>query len=135
MILTVSKRHILKTISWRIIGSIDTFLLSWLITGNLMSGVKISSYELLTKMVLYYSHEQLWFKSKLKDANKRHVIKTITWRIIGTLDTIILGTLVAGNALIGLKVGGAETITKLFLYYIHEKVWYRLDYGLKNRNK
>jgi len=54
------KRNILKTISWRIIGSIDTVILGWLITGNLSFGVKIGGTELLTKMLLYYGHERLW---------------------------------------------------------------------------
>jgi uncharacterized membrane protein len=55
-------RHILKTITWRMVGTIDTILLSWLITGNLETGVKIGGVEVITKMVLYYFHERLWYK-------------------------------------------------------------------------
>ena len=56
------KRHILKTITWRIVGTIDTIILSWLITGNLTIGLAIGGVEVLTKMVLYFFHERLWFK-------------------------------------------------------------------------
>jgi uncharacterized membrane protein len=56
------KRHILKTISWRIIGTLDTMLLSWIITGNWKFVVAIGGVELLTKMVLYYFHERAWYK-------------------------------------------------------------------------
>jgi uncharacterized membrane protein len=55
-------RHILKTVTWRMVGTIDTILLSWLITGNLETGVKIGGVEVITKMVLYYFHERLWYR-------------------------------------------------------------------------
>ena len=50
---------------------------------------------------------------------KRHIVKTISWRIIGTIDTIILAGLISGNWKIGLSVGGAEVLTKMTLYYLH----------------
>lgn len=64
---------------------------------------------------------------------KRHLLKTITWRIIGTIDTIILGWVISGEPLIGMTIGGFELITKMGLYYLHERVWYKLDFGIKNR--
>ena len=56
------KRHILKTISWRIIGTLDTMILSWIITGSLKIGVAIGGVEVITKMILYYFHERAWYK-------------------------------------------------------------------------
>lgn len=56
------KRHFLKTITWRIIGTLDTMILSWIITGNWKFGVAIGGVELITKMVLYYFHERAWYK-------------------------------------------------------------------------
>lgn len=55
-------RHILKTISWRIVGTIDTMVVSFFITGSIKVGVAIGGFEVFTKMVLYYFHERLWFK-------------------------------------------------------------------------
>ena len=52
------KRHILKTITWRIIGTLDTMILSWIITGNWKWELIIGGVELITKMVLYYFHER-----------------------------------------------------------------------------
>lgn len=129
------KRHITKTITWRIIGTLDTILLSWIITGNLFTGLKIGIIEAVTKMILYYLHERLWFKSKIQYNNKRHLLKTITWRIIGTLDTILIAWIITGSGLTGLKIGLAEVITKMVLYFLHEKVWYKIDFGLENRTK
>jgi uncharacterized membrane protein len=63
---------------------------------------------------------------------KRHIAKTITWRIVGTLDTIILSWVITGNIKIGIAIGGFEVITKMALYFLHERVWYRyIKYGLK----
>ena len=58
------KRHIAKTITWRIVGTLDTMLLGWIITGNPITGLKIGAVELVSKMVLYYAHERIWYKSK-----------------------------------------------------------------------
>ena len=55
-------RHILKSITWRLVGTIDTVILSWFITGNLEIGLKIGGVEVVTKMILYYYHERIWFK-------------------------------------------------------------------------
>lgn len=66
---------------------------------------------------------------------KRHIAKTLTWRIVGTIDTMALGWMITGNPLTGLKIGGAEVLTKMILYFIHERVWYQVNFGLPNRNK
>ena len=66
---------------------------------------------------------------------KRHVAKTITWRLLGTIDTMIIGWFITGNPITGLKIGGVEVITKLFLYYFHERLWFRLKLGLPHRNQ
>ena len=65
---------------------------------------------------------------------KRHLAKTITWRIIGTIDTMILGWLVTGDPITGLKIGGLEILSKMVLYFIHERIWYKMNFGLPNRN-
>lgn len=65
---------------------------------------------------------------------KRHIAKTITWRIIGTIDTMFIGWFVSGDITIGLSIGGFELISKMGLYYIHERVWYKSNFGLKDRN-
>lgn len=134
------KRHIAKTITWRVVGTLDTVLLSWLITGNPWTGLKIGVVEVVSKMVLYYIHERAWFNINLsktgiiRESRKRHILKTLTWRGVGTLDTMILSWAITGNPFIGLKIGFSELLTKMILYYLHERVWYRTNYGLPNRN-
>tara|TARA_A200000113_G_scaffold194982_2_gene185261 strand:- start:131 stop:391 length:261 start_codon:yes stop_codon:yes gene_type:complete len=64
---------------------------------------------------------------------KRHVAKTITWRIVGTIDTMIIGWLITGDAMTGLKIGGIEVVTKMILYYFHERMWFKINLGLPHR--
>lgn len=66
---------------------------------------------------------------------KRHIAKTISWRIVGTIDTILLSWIISGNPLIGLSIGGAEVATKMTLYYFHERVWFRIPWGIQRPRK
>lgn len=66
-------------------------------------------------------------------SKKRHILKTITWRIVGTLDTMALGWLLTGSPMIGLKIGGLELFTKMILYYFHERAWYKFGLGIPKR--
>jgi uncharacterized membrane protein len=131
----ISKRHLAKTLSYRLLGTLDTIVLSLLISNDISIAFKIGFTELFTKMILYYFHERVWFHSKMSDSNKRHIFKTFTWRAIGTIDTIVLSWIITGNPLTGLKIGGLEVITKMVLYFLHEKLWYRINYGLDRRNR
>jgi len=60
-------------------------------------------------------------------AERRHILKTFTWRIIATLTTTIIAWIVTGDPMIGLKVGSIEFIIKMLLYYFHEKAWHKVD--------
>ena len=133
--LKISKRHFSKTVTWRFIGTIDTMVLSWFISGDLTIGLKIGGFELISKIVLYYLHERIWFKSRIVNTNKRHLLKTISWRVVGTLDTILLAWLITGNPLTGIKIGSAEVVSKMLLYFGHEKLWYKINFGLDQRIK
>jgi uncharacterized membrane protein len=63
---------------------------------------------------------------------KRHIAKTISWRIIGTLDTMILSAIITGSWELGLAIGGVEVFTKMALYFVHERVWYKyIKFGVE----
>jgi uncharacterized membrane protein len=56
------KRHIAKTISYRIISTLIGFLAMWIITGNIVVGTAFSILELVWKPIQYYIHERVWYK-------------------------------------------------------------------------
>ncbi|WP_281614237.1 DUF2061 domain-containing protein [Flammeovirga sp. SubArs3] len=51
-----------KSVSWRMVGTIDTMVISYFITGELTMAISIGSVEVFSKMVLYYFHERIWEK-------------------------------------------------------------------------
>ena len=56
------KRHLLKTITWRIIASSITFLVAWVITGKVIFALNIGIIEIILKSIAYYGHERFWYK-------------------------------------------------------------------------
>ena len=55
---------LLKTISWRIVGTIDTITISYIVTGQIKSALSIGGFEVFSKMVLYYLHERAWNRAR-----------------------------------------------------------------------
>jgi len=128
-------RSVTKGVSWRIFASIDTFFLSWFILGNPIHAGSIAGLEILTKILLYFLHERFWniipFGRGLtgKVAHWRSLIKGITWRFVGSIDTVLLSWFISGKILSSIKIGGTEIITKILLFYIHERIWVKIKWG------
>ena len=69
-------------------------------------------------------------------SKNRHILKTLTWRVIGTIDTIVLSWFITGSLTLGFSIGGVEGITKMVLYYLHERAWYKFsDYGVNKKEE
>jgi len=64
----------------------------------------------------------------------RHLAKAVTYRALGTVLTMLLAWIITGNPIIGLKIGLLEVLCKLGLYYIHERIWYKINFGLAERS-
>lgn len=119
-------RHILKTISWRVVGTIDTILVSWLVSGNMHTGLKIGGLEVGTKMLLYFLHERAWYKvrfgtPKAKSStaeNHRHVVKQVM-----TVQREHRGALMNHKPLViwmtGLSGSGKSTLANALIDRLH----------------
>ena len=66
-----------------------------------------------------------------KETKTRSIVKSITWRILATLTTIILVVIFTKNFKIAISVGIFETIAKSIIYYTHERVWTKVKWGNK----
>ena len=60
MSVDTKKRTMAKTITWRITASLTTFLIAWILTGDILVGASIGSIEAIAKIFLYYFHERIW---------------------------------------------------------------------------
>ncbi len=123
-------RAALKGVTWRVIGTLDTFLWSWLITHEPVKAGAIASLETFTKIALYYVHERIWRVLKFApDSHARSLAKAISWRVVGSTDTFILSMIVTGNGKYAISIASAEAVTKIALYYVHERVWRKVRWG------
>ena len=65
----------------------------------------------------------------------RSIIKSLSWRITGTVDTIIVSWLISRKFTIAISIGFVECFTKMFLYYFHERLWNRVKFGRIKEDK
>ena len=63
------------------------------------------------------------------DKHYRSLVKALSWRVTGTVDTLIVSFLVTGKLKLALTISGVELITKIVLYYFHERIWEKLSFG------
>jgi uncharacterized membrane protein len=63
---------------------------------------------------------------KKRSDQKISLYKTISWRIIGTLDTMIISYALTGKLDIAMSIGGIEVMSKMVLYYVHERTWLKI---------
>jgi uncharacterized membrane protein len=123
-------RALVKAITWRILGTLDTFLWSWLVTGHPIDAGAIASMEAFTKVVLYYLHERLWRLLRWSPNSRlRSLLKAVSWRLVGSADTFLLSLLVTGNARYAVSIASIEAMTKIVLYYLHERAWRGVPWG------
>jgi len=69
------------------------------------------------------------------ESRKRHIAKTLTWRVTATLTTITIAWIVSGDPTTGLTVGGIEFFVKMPIYYFHERAWYKSNFRLPKRTE
>ena len=67
------------------------------------------------------------------ETRKRTVVKSITFRIIATIATVILVIAFTGDMAIAGLVGGLDLISKLIIYYLHERTWGKIRWGKRRR--
>lgn len=60
---------------------------------------------------------------------KRTLVKTISWRVLGTLATIVISYVITGTLALAFSIGLIELISKLMLYYFHERTWNKIKWG------
>jgi uncharacterized membrane protein len=67
--------------------------------------------------------------AKPVDRKRRSILKTISWRTLGTIDTIIISWFVIGDIDFAVTIGGVEVFTKMILYFFHERAWNKSNFG------
>ena len=63
------------------------------------------------------------------EAHHRSLVKAITWRVTGSLDTFIISFILTGRVVLAGSIAGTEFFTKIALYYFHERLWAVVSWG------
>jgi uncharacterized membrane protein len=128
-------RSLIKGVSWRVTGTIDTMMMAFLVTGHVENAIKIGATEVFTKILLYYFHERLWNIIPFGRIHGvgptplRSFLKGVSWRAVGTMDTIFISYIITGHLTNSFKIGGFEVFSKIVLFYLHERVWGKIKWG------
>lgn len=137
---TSRKRHIAKAVTWRIIASSTTFILTLIFfradPDATQKASWVALFESISKMIIYYYHERIWFSIKLNiKSSLRHLYKTLTWRVLASLTTFILAFIFFKGEPGALEKASAialvESFLKMVFYYLHERAWHKSKFGLK----
>ena len=66
------------------------------------------------------------------ESRRRSLVKSMSWRITATITTTIISFIVTGNVTLAFQIGFFELVTKMGLYYFHERLWIKIKFGLKS---
>lgn len=64
-----------------------------------------------------------------KENIKRTLLKTISWRIVGTLATVVISYVITGTLTLAFSIGAIELVSKMALYFFHERAWNNIKWG------
>jgi len=68
-------------------------------------------------------------RPKFFDSHSRSLVKAVSWRLVGTLDTIIVSLVVTRRLSLAFSIGFIELFTKISLFYFHERAWNKIPFG------
>jgi uncharacterized membrane protein len=68
-------------------------------------------------------------EDKKSERPVRSIAKAISWRVIGTLDTLLISYLLTGKVAIAASIASIDFVTKMFLYFFHERIWNKIGWG------
>jgi uncharacterized membrane protein len=63
------------------------------------------------------------------DTTKRSIAKALTWRAVASLATFIISYMLTGSIAAATGIASVQVFVNLFLYYIHERIWNKIDWG------
>lgn len=67
----------------------------------------------------------------MEEQRLRSLVKGISWRMLGTIDTIGISYILTGRIKLALSIGCVELFSKVALYYLHERIWNKINFGRK----
>lgn len=73
--------------------------------------------------------KQSFEEDKVSEKPVRSIAKALSWRVVGTLDTLVVSYLLTGKITLAASIASVDFLTKLILYFFHERIWNRVKWG------
>lgn len=85
---------------------------------------------IVDQLVLSKKESKTKYESDKKSEKPiRSIAKAVSWRVIGTLDTLLISYLLTGEVAVAASIASIDFITKMFLYFFHERLWNKISWG------
>lgn len=138
-------RSLSKVVTWRILITMSHMMNAFIVTGSLLTGIKIAGLALVINSALFWIHERLWNffqwnrkhsdKLKFAEGNPRSISKIITWRVLITFSNFLIPFLMTGSWGQAAIFAGMATVVNMVLYYSHERIWNWIVWGKKENSE
>jgi len=132
-------RTIVKVISWRVLITFSHMINAFIVTGSLLTGVKIAGLALVINSALFWIHERTWniFQWNRKENKKlnfsegqpRSISKIVTWRVLITFSNFLIPFIMTGSWGQAALFAGMATVINMVLYWSHERAWNWIKWG------
>ena len=122
-------RSLAKSLSWRLIATLTTAVLSLLLTGELEHALSIGGLDFVVKLVVFYLHERMWQFLPLLALLYRDAWKLASWKLLAVLMTTVTSFYVTGSLSTAFKIGPSDFTTKLLLYWLFDRAWGLVSWG------
>ncbi|MHA1228357.1 MAG: DUF2061 domain-containing protein, partial [Candidatus Hodarchaeales archaeon] len=117
-------KSIRKTVTWRIIGVLYLFAISYIFTRSLPISTYITLVHHATFLVVFYFHERVW--NKIKEFKLKPVVKAFSYEIVIAIPImVVIAFIFTGQIATALKISFLYTFSKVILYAIYDKFFYR----------
>ena len=86
---------------------------------------------MITEKIIGNKSDESFRQSASSETPVRSVIKAVSWRVIGTIDTLVVSWFVVEDAATASAIASIDFVTKMILYFFHERAWNSIKWGRK----
>jgi uncharacterized membrane protein len=138
------QRTIAKTLTIRVLFTLSHILNGYIVTGDFIIGAQIAGVAALINMTLFWLHDRGWEFANWNrkpedtkifvDGHPRTISKSITWRILITINNFMIPFIMTGSWQSAVAFLGIATVMNLIIYYAHERVWNIIRWGKREKD-
>lgn len=105
-------------------------------TKDVIEGVGEKYHITCDPSIITWEGTKVILSDKIKSvSHKRHILKSFTYRVYSSCITSLIAAFVIGDLKLGLSIGSADFFIKIITYYIHERIWYKIPFGIEKVKK